>query len=195
VLIVERCARLPLALAIATGRPAGFLCVSPQVKVERQDFGFVVDKMGELTVATVQALGNFPEKLVGVAKSIVGGERDENGPMSVVGASRVAGEVASNTDLTGGAGRLPGLAARLAEPVPRAVQLHPAAATGRRPHDRGHLGRHPARVRQALRPARPGVRGRGQAAADRLCGGQLHRGDGVLLVIADIVNPIRLFNG
>jgi len=61
----------------------GFLGVSPEMKLERQNFGFVVSKMGELTVATVKAIGNFPEKLVGVAKSIVGGTRDENSPMSV----------------------------------------------------------------------------------------------------------------
>ena len=37
-----------------------------------------------------------------MAKSIVGGNRDEDSPMSVVGASRVAGEIASNQSLTGG---------------------------------------------------------------------------------------------
>ncbi|HWD79654.1 MAG TPA: site-2 protease family protein, partial [Kribbella sp.] len=78
----------------------GFLGVSPVNKLERQSVGYALDKMGTYTVSTVQALGRFPEKLVGVAKSIVGGKRDADSPMSVVGASRVAGEIAaSNLDV------------------------------------------------------------------------------------------------
>ena len=167
------------------------------MKVERQDFGFVVNKMGELTVATVKAIGNFPEKLVGVAKSIVGGDRDQDSPMSVVGASRVAGEIASNKSLDRRrADRLPDLAARLAEPVPRAVQLHPAAAAGRRPHGRRDLGRHPAWAS----PSCSAGPTRGTSTSPSCCpiayvAASVIVVMGVLLVIADIVNPIRLFNG
>ena len=75
----------------------GFLGVSPQSVLEKQGPVFVVTTMGDYTWQTVKALGEMPVKLVGVAKAAFGfAERDNNGPMSVVGASRVAGEVASN---------------------------------------------------------------------------------------------------
>lgn len=43
--------------------------------------------------ATVDGIAAFPAKLPGVAASIFGGERDAESPMSVVGASRVGGEL------------------------------------------------------------------------------------------------------
>lgn len=43
--------------------------------------------------ATVQGIAQFPAKIPGVVASIFGHERDVNGPMSVVGASRVGGEL------------------------------------------------------------------------------------------------------
>jgi membrane-associated protease RseP (regulator of RpoE activity) len=53
--------------------------------------------MGGYTKATVQALGKLPSRLWGVAKTVAGvQDRDPNSPMSVVGVSRVAGEVASD---------------------------------------------------------------------------------------------------
>ena len=48
--------------------------------------GYVLD-------ATVQGIAQFPAKIPGVVASIFGHERDVNGPMSVVGASRVGGEL------------------------------------------------------------------------------------------------------
>jgi membrane-associated protease RseP (regulator of RpoE activity) len=74
----------------------GFLGVVPQQVLERQGPGFVITTMGDYTWRTVQALGQLPAKLVGVAKAALGlEERAADSPMSVVGASRVAGEVAS----------------------------------------------------------------------------------------------------
>ena len=43
--------------------------------------------------ATVQGIMQFPAKIPGVVASIFGAERDVEGPMSVVGASRVGGEL------------------------------------------------------------------------------------------------------
>lgn len=43
--------------------------------------------------ATVEGLKSFPAKIPGVVASIFGAERDVEGPMSVVGASRVGGEL------------------------------------------------------------------------------------------------------
>jgi membrane-associated protease RseP (regulator of RpoE activity) len=174
----------------------GFLGVSPEQKVERQDFGFVVDKMGELTVATVQALGNFPQKLVGVAQSIVGGERDQNSPMSVVGASRVAGEVASNNQLTGGE--------RIAFLVSLLASLNLFLALFNfiplLPLDGGHmLGAIWEGIKRGFakllgRPD-PGYVDVAKLLPIAYVAASVIVVMGVLLVIADIVNPIRLFNG
>lgn len=78
---------------------AGFLGVSPEQVRQRQDFGFVVSTIGTYTEETGKALVNLPSRLWGVAKAAVGGERDPSSPMSVVGASRVAGEVASDNQI------------------------------------------------------------------------------------------------
>ncbi|MEI8411157.1 MULTISPECIES: M50 family metallopeptidase [unclassified Kribbella] len=174
----------------------GFLGVSPEMKVERQDFGFVVNKMGELTVATVQAIGNFPEKLVGVAKSIVGGDRDENSPMSVVGASRVAGEIASNQSLTGGE--------RIAFLISLLASLNLFLALFNfiplLPLDGGHMA---GAIWEGIRRGVAKLFGRpdpGYVDVAKLLPVAYVAASvivvmGVLLVIADIVNPIRLFNG
>ncbi|MEV0285488.1 MULTISPECIES: site-2 protease family protein [unclassified Kribbella] len=174
----------------------GFLGVSPEMKVERQDFGFVVNKMGELTVATVQAIGNFPEKLVGVAKSIVGGDRDEDSPMSVVGASRVAGEIASNQSLTGGE--------RIAFLISLLASLNLFLALFNfiplLPLDGGHMA---GAIWEGIRRGFARLLGRpdpGYVDVAKLLPIAYVAASaivvmGVLLVIADIVNPIRLFNG
>jgi len=47
----------------------------------------------DLLDATVRGLASFPAKIPGVVASIFGAERDMEGPMSVVGASRVGGEL------------------------------------------------------------------------------------------------------
>ncbi len=74
----------------------GFLGVSPTAVNVRQGPGFVVDTMASGTWATVQALGSMPVKIYHVGRAALGlEERDINGPMSVVGAGRVAGELTS----------------------------------------------------------------------------------------------------
>ena len=74
----------------------GFLGVTPTVALERQGPGFVVTTMANGTWETLKALGAMPVKLYHVARAAIGLEqRDVNGPMSVVGAGRVAGELTS----------------------------------------------------------------------------------------------------
>ncbi|MFI7060897.1 M50 family metallopeptidase [Kribbella sp. NPDC050124] len=174
----------------------GFLGVSPEMKVERQDFGFVVDKMGEMTVATVKAIGNFPEKLVGVAKSIVGGDRDEDSPMSVVGASRVAGEIAANQSMTGGERIVLGISLLASLNLFLALfNFIPLL-----PLDGGHMA---GAIWEGIRRGFARLFGRpdpGYVDVAKLLpiayvAASVIVVMGVLLVIADIVNPIRLFNG
>ena len=74
----------------------GFLGVAPTTERERQGPGFVVTTMADGTWQTLQTIGSMPVKVYHVARAALGlEERDPNGPMSVVGAGRVAGEVAS----------------------------------------------------------------------------------------------------
>ena len=74
----------------------GFLGVVPQQVLERQGPVFVVTEMGRMTWDTVEALASLPVKLYHVGRAALGLEdRAADSPMSVVGASRIAGEVSS----------------------------------------------------------------------------------------------------
>ena len=60
---------------------------------------YTVQQMGTMTVDVAKSLGQLPVKVFGVGKAIVGlEERDPNGPVSVVGGGRLAGEVASHDE-------------------------------------------------------------------------------------------------
>src|SRR5690606_16796564 len=76
--------------------PVGFVGMGAQVSFMPQPLTAGV----EFTAQNVQAVGTIiltlPEKLWGIAVStFTGGERDLNGPLSVVGVGRLAGEVAA----------------------------------------------------------------------------------------------------
>ena len=75
----------------------GFLGVESETVLEKKGPGYVVATMGDMTWRTLEALGTLPVKLYEVGKAALGiTERADDSPMSVVGASRVAGEVASD---------------------------------------------------------------------------------------------------
>jgi len=81
----------------------GFLGVTPALELQRQGPGFVVETMATGTWETLKALGSLPVKLYHVGRAAVGlEERDVNGPMSVVGAGRVAGELTSQEAVPAG---------------------------------------------------------------------------------------------
>ena len=72
-----------------------FLGVGPEFVLVRQPVTAVPGQMWELTVRSAAAILTFPAKLVGVADAAFSdGERDPEGPIGVVGASRISGEVA-----------------------------------------------------------------------------------------------------
>jgi membrane-associated protease RseP (regulator of RpoE activity) len=78
----------------------GFLGVQPELVREKKGPVFVVTTMGDYTWRTLQALGTLPVKLWEVGQAALGiTERAEDSPMSVVGASRVAGEMASTHEV------------------------------------------------------------------------------------------------
>ncbi len=77
-------------------KKVGFLGVVPTKVRERQGLGYVVTTMADGTWQTVKTIAALPQKVYHVGLAAVGvEERDPTGPMSVVGAGRVAGELAS----------------------------------------------------------------------------------------------------
>ncbi|WP_310962891.1 M50 family metallopeptidase [Nocardioides terrisoli] len=76
---------------------AGFLGITPTVTLQRQDVGYVVTTMASGTWDTLKTIGTLPQKLYHVGRAALGLEkRSTDSPMSVVGAGRVAGQLASD---------------------------------------------------------------------------------------------------
>ncbi|GMA27791.1 peptidase [Arenivirga flava] len=74
----------------------GFVGVSPQYETVHQSITEVPAAVGDNIGRVVHLILNLPQRLVDVAQAAFGGgERDPNGPMSVVGVGRFAGEIAS----------------------------------------------------------------------------------------------------
>ncbi|MFD2079866.1 RIP metalloprotease RseP [Actinopolymorpha cephalotaxi] len=173
----------------------GFLGVSPTVVRERQGPVAVVGEMGRLTAATAQAMLHIPERMVGVAKAAFGQKRAMDSPMSVIGASRVAGEIASASQVSVGdriATFLQWLGAlNLFVALFNLVPLLPM--------DGGHIAgalyeavrRGVARLRR--RPD-PGYVDVARALPVAYAVASVLIVMGVLLLYADIVNPVRISN-
>ena len=85
-----------------TVREVGFLGVTPTSHVVVTTGGplYTLEQMGGMTVDTLHALATLPVKVWDVAQAIAGvEERDPNGPVSVVGGGRLAGEVGAADSL------------------------------------------------------------------------------------------------
>jgi membrane-associated protease RseP (regulator of RpoE activity) len=75
----------------------GFLGVLPTQIMQTQSIGQVVGYMGDLTARVAGSLVNLPEKMVGIWHAAFSGEaRDPEGPVGVVGAGRIGGEIFSS---------------------------------------------------------------------------------------------------
>lgn len=171
----------------------GFLGVSPEFVTERQGPLFVVDEMGSMIGATFNALIHLPARMVGVAKAAFGAEREADGPISVVGASRVAGELVTIDDPTWAerAQRLIGLLASL-NLFLWMFNLIPLL-----PLDGGHIA---GALWEELRRKIARLRGRpdpGHVDVAKMLPvaygvGLILIVMGVVLIYADIVNPVTL---
>ncbi|MFC7849364.1 M50 family metallopeptidase [Arthrobacter sp. NPDC057388] len=78
----------------------GFLGVEPESRevVTRHGPVYTLERMGEMTGHAVSSIVQLPARVYNVAQAIFGqGERAQDGPMSVIGGSRLAGEVAAST--------------------------------------------------------------------------------------------------
>jgi membrane-associated protease RseP (regulator of RpoE activity) len=84
----------------ADGEPrtqeVGFVGIGPAGESVRQPASAVLPLVGENITGVVNLILNLPQRLIDVANAAFGPEeRDPNGPISVVGVGRVAGEIAS----------------------------------------------------------------------------------------------------
>lgn len=83
-----------------TGEPitveVGFIGIGPASETVRQPVTAVLPTVGENITGVATIIVNLPQRMVDVAEAAFGPEeRDADGPISVVGVGRVAGEVAS----------------------------------------------------------------------------------------------------
>ena len=89
----------PASVEDDTLTQVGFLGVSPETYLATGGALYTLQEMGGMTVTTVQSLVSLPVKVGHVALAIAGLEkRDPEGPISVVGGGRIAGETAASTD-------------------------------------------------------------------------------------------------
>jgi membrane-associated protease RseP (regulator of RpoE activity) len=79
--------------------PVGFLGITPESEFATGGPAYTIEQMAGMTKDTVVALGTLPVKVWGVAEAIVGAkDRDPEGPVSIVGGGRLAGETVSHDD-------------------------------------------------------------------------------------------------
>jgi membrane-associated protease RseP (regulator of RpoE activity) len=75
----------------------GVLGIEPEVPRTRQGpvaaVGLAADRTGFMFQGTFEALGRLPERVPLLVEAVFGGERDPETPVSVVGASRIGGEL------------------------------------------------------------------------------------------------------
>jgi membrane-associated protease RseP (regulator of RpoE activity) len=74
----------------------GMLGIGPSSATQPQPLSAVPPAVGDNVARVVVIIGHLPERLVDVWNAVFGPEeRDPNGPISVVGVGRIAGEIAS----------------------------------------------------------------------------------------------------
>jgi membrane-associated protease RseP (regulator of RpoE activity) len=74
----------------------GFLGIAPAQEFVPEDVAGAVSWLGDFTAQTATAVVSIPQKMVGVWQAAFGGEeRDLTGPIGIVGAGRIGGEIAT----------------------------------------------------------------------------------------------------
>ena len=186
---------VPDALDPSKRVAAGFLGVVPTVERVRGGPVVVVQDMWTMTEQTAVALVHFPAKVFYTGYNLVTGKpRDLYGPMSILGASRAAGEIAS-TNQIGTADKAAALFTVLGS-VNLFVALFNFVPL--LPLDGGHIaGALYEAVRRRLaalfkRPD-PGFVDTAKMLPVAYVVGSLIAVSGVVLILADVIDPIRLF--
>ena len=174
---------------------AGFFGVQPVVERQRGGPVAVVQDMWGMTKQTAVALVAFPVKVYFTAYNLLTGKpRDVYGPMSILGASRAAGEIAS-TDQIGASAKVASLFTVLGS-VNLFVALFNFVPL--LPLDGGHIvgalyeGLRRGLARLFRRPD-PGHVDTARMLPVAYLVGSVIAVSGVVLILADIIDPIRLF--
>lgn len=173
---------------------AGFLGVSPTQELTRGGPVETIAQMGTMTKQSFVALASFPVRVYNVAADLVTGQpRDLNSPLSIVGASRVAGEIGASDQLA--VGDKVATWFSLLGSVNLFVALLNLVPL--LPLDGGHIA---GAIYEWLRRQLAKLRGRPDPGpvdvakglpVTYLVGGFLLVG-GVVLILADIISPIQL---
>ena len=183
--------------AIVTER-VGYLGATPTVENVKGSIGGTPAFVGNAFVQTASVVVHVPQKMVGIFQAAFGsGERDRNGPISVVGVGRVGGEIAS-ADLGAGS-----TGAKFVTLISLVASLNMALFVFNLipllPLDGGHvagalwegLKRRGAKL---LGRADPGHVDVAKALPVAYTMAVLLIGMSALLIYADIVKPVKFFN-
>jgi membrane-associated protease RseP (regulator of RpoE activity) len=180
----------------------GFLGLSGSEQLVRQPVIAVPALVGQQIAETAGVVVMLPAKMSGIVKAAFGGgTRDPHGPMSVVGVGRLAGEVASGQLSSGVSGSSSGIVSKLMILIMLIASLNIALFVFNlvplMPLDGGHaagalwegLKRQTAKRRGRPNPGYVDV---AKALPVTYVVAILLIGMSVLLMYADVVNPIKL---